>query len=40
MTGIIRPYLESWSIKIFEVTSENIASGYANVVTNSNTIFA
>lgn len=40
MPGIIRPYLESWSRKIFEVTSENVADGYANMVTDNNTIFA
>lgn len=40
MAGIIRSYLESWSIKMFDVTSENVAGGYANVVTDSNTIFA
>lgn len=40
LRGIARPYLESWSGKISELSSENVADGYANVVTDSNTTFA
>lgn len=38
--GITKPYLESWSGKISELSSKNVADGYANVVTDSNTTFA
>lgn len=38
--GMARLYLESWSGKISELSSENVADGYANVVTDSNTTFA
>lgn len=40
LIGIARPYLESWSGKISELSSENVADGYVNVVTDSNTTFA
>lgn len=40
MIGITRPYLESWSRNISEVSSESVANGYANVATNNNTTFA
>lgn len=39
LTGIARPYLVLEG-KISEVSSENVADGYANVVTDSNTTFA
>lgn len=40
LIGITKPCLESWSGKISELSSKNVADGYANVVTDSNTTFA
>lgn len=40
LIDITRPYLESWNGKISELSSKNVADGYANVVTDSNTTFA
>lgn len=40
LIGITKPYLESWSGKISELSSKSVADGYANVVTDSNTTFA